>query len=260
MINQPELKRNKASLLKKVVKCLLFFIVVVSVYAVVIELIFQQKKLTAVVKTEYWSHRGKNNEALPENSIAAFESVLKKGLTGIEVDVFWSEEKNQLIVTHDSPVVNGRYITLNEVAARFRDSVSYWIDFKNLEAESMAKINAAFSQIESKYHVQNKFYVESSNAGALRLLSSKAIKKLYWLQYNRSFPFKQLKLLYLKSQVVFGDFDGYTCGYSFYDRDFKNNFGQLPLYIFHANAEQLKAESKISSSIKVQLVDEDYLK
>jgi hypothetical protein len=245
------------SVFKKIARLVLLLIAVLCIYAIVIEWMFLQKKSKTPFTTEYWSHRGNNNEGLPENTIAAFEYALKFGLTGIETDVFWDDVRQTFVVTHDAPQPGVIYPTLNEITGRFKDSVQYWIDFKNLDANNQKKAAAVLYELSEKYKLQNKFFVESSKGVLLSRFHSASIKKLYWLQYNRSFPVRPLKLLYLKSLIVFGSFDGFTCAYGLYDDDFKKQFDGLPLYLFHTPAREMGKEK--FTGIKVQLADADYL-
>lgn len=242
---------------KKIARLLLLLIAVVCIYAVVIEWLFQQKKSTTIYTTEYWSHRGNNHAGLPENTIAAFEYALKFGVTGIETDVFWDDTRKKLVVTHDAPLPGVVYPTLDEITGRFKDSVQYWIDFKNLDRSNQKKAADNLYELSEKYRLQNKLFIESSNGFSLSRFHSASVKKLYWVQYGRSFPVRPLKLLYLKSLIVFGGFDGYTCAYGLYDDDFKKQFGGLPLYLFHTPSSEMKNEK--FSGIKVQLADADYL-
>lgn len=248
------------SFLQKTIRYALVILTLFCIYAVVIELLFEQKKSKQTVTTEYWSHRGRNNAGLPENSIAAFEHVLQYRLKGIEVDVFWDDASKQILVTHDTPQASQQYPLLKDIVASFKDSTSYWIDFKNLTNENVKAVEEAVSQLASTYSLNGKLYLESAHGTVLRKISSPNIRTLYWVQYGRSFPKRPFKLLYIKSLIVFSKFYGYTSSYSLMDEDFRKQFGGLPLYIFHANAQQLKKEEAIPSSVKVQLVDEDYLK
>lgn len=248
---------QSASWFKKIARLFLFLIAIVCIYAFVIEWLFQQKKAITNYTTEYWSHRGNNDAGLPENTIAAFEYALKFGLTGIETDVFWDDARQTFIVTHDAPQPGVVYPTLDELTNRFKDTVQYWIDFKNLDRNNQKKAAAFLYELSEKYGLQNKLFIESSNAVSLSKFRSTSVKKLYWLQYGRKFPVRPLKLLYLKSLVVFGGFDGYTCAYGLYDDDFKKHFNGLPLYLFHTPSSAMEKEK--SSNIKVQLADADYL-
>jgi Glycerophosphoryl diester phosphodiesterase family len=254
-----EMNSITALRVKKTTRLLLIAITLVCLYVVVIEWLFQKRKSSTPVQTEYWSHRGVNSDSLPENTIAAFEHVLKFGLTGIETDVFWVDAQQRFIVTHDAPQPGIVYPTLEEITARFKDSISYWIDFKNLSKQNQPQAEAVLAQLMKQFRLHGKLYVESANAGALRKFHTKGIQKLYWLQYGRNFPVRPLKLLFLKSLIVFSSFDGYTSAYSLYDADFRKQFNGLPLYIFYADAASIEKEKQQPSSVKVQLADADYL-
>ena len=257
---QSQRHTTRFTLLQKIIRYALVALTLFCIYAVVIELLFQQKKSKQTVTTEYWSHRGRNNAGLPENSIAAFEHALQHGLKGIEVDVFWDEATKQILATHDTPQPSQQYPLLKEIVSRFKDSISYWIDFKNLTNENVKVVEEAVAQLAATYHLKDKLYLESAHGTVLRKINSPNIRTLYWVQYGRHFPKRPFKLLYIKSLIVFSKFYGYTSSYSLMDDDFRKQFSGLPLYIFHANAQQLKKEETIPSSVKVQLADEDYLK
>jgi hypothetical protein len=257
----PDNSNNRSySLIKKSTRVFLLLLTLFCVYAIIIEVLFEQKKSKKTIAAEYWSHRGKNNAGLPENSIAAFEYVLQQGVTGIEVDVFWDEATKQMLVTHDTPQAVKQYPLLKEIIGRFKDSASYWLDFKNLNSANVKQVQEQLSQLAAAYQVQDKIYIESSNGPVLRKINTSTIRTLYWVQYGRHFPKRPIKLLYIKSLIVFSKFYGYTSSYSLMDDDFKKQFGGLPLYIFHATAQELGKEAAAPSSIKVQLVDEEYLK
>jgi hypothetical protein len=247
-------------MVKKTLPYLLSAIAAVLVYSAVIEWLFNRKKNNQPVTTQYWSHRGFNNAGLPENSIAAFEHVINNGLTGIETDVFWEEDKQQFIVSHDAPANKAdSLLPLELLLARFKDSVSYWIDFKNLSLQNQKNAEQALLQLSNRYQPKGKLFVESGNEWALRKFDSDQINTLYWIQYNRTFIARWLKLLYVKTIIVCSSFNGYTSGYSLYNEDFKKQFSGLPLYLFDARAEEIENEQKVPSTIKVFLVDADYL-
>lgn len=246
-------------IVKKITRIVLIAAVLLAIYASVIEWLFANKKSKQVYTTEYWSHRGFNKLALPENSIAAFEHVIRNGATGIETDVYWQEQQQCFIVTHDLPVnTKDSVLKLEELLARFKDSVSYWIDFKNLTNANRKQAEQALLQMAEQYNLGQKLFVESGNGAALRKFKKGAIQTLYWIQYNRSFPAKWFKLLYIKTLIACSNFDGFTTGYSMYDEDFKQRFNGLPLYLFDAPATIIKKETQTPSSIKVFLVDADY--
>ena len=246
-------------IVKKITRFALIAAVLLVIYAGVIEWLFANKKSNQVYNSEYWSHRGFNNRALPENSIAAFEYVIRNGVTGIETDVYWQEQQQCFIVTHDAPLnTKDSVLKLEELLARFKDSVSYWIDFKNLTYANQQQAELALLKMAQQYNLGQKLFVESGNGWALRKFKKGAVQTLYWIQYNRSFPAKWFKLLYIKTLIACSNFDGFTTGYSMYDEDFKQRFNGLPLYLFDAPATIIKKETQTPSSIKVFLVDADY--
>jgi glycerophosphoryl diester phosphodiesterase len=225
----------------------------------VIHILFQKKREIINKYPTVWSHRGINNSGLEENSIKAFEHVLKKGLKGIEIDVFWDEKSERLLVTHDQPKQNTNYKDLGVFISRFKDSTSYWIDLKNLTCNNQSAIEKAITAMLSAQNKSINIFIESQNGWALRNFDSPGIKTIFWAQFNRSGLKRIAKLIYLKSIIAVSSFNGISCSYKLYDKDFMNNFDGFSIFLFHLNNEQIKQIILKRSSVHVLLADGDYL-
>jgi hypothetical protein len=224
-----------------------------------IHIIFQKKRVITNITPQVWSHRGVNDKGLEENSIKAFEYALNKGLKGIEVDVFWDEKSEKLLVTHDQPKQNTTYKDLGVIISRFKDSTSYWIDLKNLTCKNQAAIEKVIRAYISAQNKKIDLYIESQNGWALRNFDSPEIKTVFWPQFSRSGLKRFIKLIYLKSIIAISSFDGLSCSYKFYDKDFMDNFDGFALFIFHLNNNQIQQMARKRSSVYVLLADGDYL-
>lgn len=181
---------------------------------------------------QLWSHRGAGN-TYAENSIAAFEEAIQSGAKGIEIDIYFDMRQRKFKVTHDPPEKK-IYPDLEEYFQRFKDSTSYWLDLKNLNEENADAISEVLNQLSQKYDLKNNLFVESSRANLLNILQKQEINCLYWVQFNRtSSVVKELKLLYLKYLIAKYKFSGITTSDYYYDTEFKTNFKQIPVFVFH---------------------------
>jgi glycerophosphoryl diester phosphodiesterase len=75
-------------------------------------------------RTKVWGHRGCRGPSYPpENSLAAFESAIKQGADGVELDVFLTED-NHLVVFHDDTLqrmTNGHGAITSFALAKLRN-------------------------------------------------------------------------------------------------------------------------------------------
>ena len=111
----------------------------------------------------------------------------------------------------------------------------YWLDLKNLEKKNVHIIRDSLSALLDRYNATNRFFVESANGWQLRKLDKAGIRTLYWVQYNRRFPLKQLKMAYIHFTIMLSNFDGITTAYYLYDKDFQRNFKNFPVFVWYIN-------------------------
>jgi len=92
--------------------------------------------------TEFWSHRGLVPNGAQENTIVAFEFAIENNVSGIELDVFWIDSLNELVLMHhyDSSFSLRPYTTFTKALTRFQDSAKYWLDLKNLNRQNVENI------------------------------------------------------------------------------------------------------------------------
>jgi len=75
------------------------------------------------------AHRGASFE-LPENTLAAFERAIELGVEWIELDVH-ADTGGRLVVTHDKPVSNRAFPTLEEALDLMRGRVGAMVELKS---------------------------------------------------------------------------------------------------------------------------------
>lgn len=209
-------------------------------------------------KPKLWSHRGIGTQ-YPENSIEAFEQAIFRKAEGIEIDVYYQPDKRKLCVTHDPPKPDSSYLALDQIISRFRDTIFYWIDLKNLNVENAAEIASQLQSFSQKFSLKEKLFIESVEAKPLNRIQSAGVKTIYWLQYNRLNPVKKyLKKIYLKKILYSYQFDGVSTASMFYDADFKESFSPIPAFIFHPeDRERIQTLTK-DSNVNVILTDWEY--
>lgn len=217
---------------------------------------------TPTPSCEIWSHRGIVSDSLKENTIKAFAASKDGGATGIEVDVFWIDSLQECIVMHDMDTSSNLrdMLNLTDVVIRFKDSLKYWIDLKNLTNKNAPLLKQYFQKLVQQQASKAKVCVESGNADALASIKTASIQTIYWIQFNRSNPIRKwLKLKYLKRKIANAQFDGYSVAVKLFDPDYQEYFSGLPTYLFHGTYKQYKKLCLNDSfNIQVVLVDQDY--
>ena len=246
---------------------LLFFLVIIGLSILFlkwVDVAFSRKSFAENLGAtpQYWSHRGLG-ENLQPNTIAAFESARSKGAEGLEIDIFYDEKLNTLVVSHDYPYTkyNDTIQKLPDFFSRFRDSTHYWLDFKNLSLSNATKVSAILNPLLDSFGIRSMVFVESAEAMALGNLARKDIRSLYWVQYNRdNFLVKWLKLHYLKFRLLSAPYSGITTAYEFYDDDFRDNFGHVPTFVFHPPDSTAVNKISTNDGLEVVLTDGWFIK
>jgi hypothetical protein len=198
-----------------------------------------------------WAHRV--NTALEANGL------LKK-FSGIETDVFFTDEQNEFQTGHDGP--SGR--TLDS----FFDSIVnpskfyYWIDYKNLSDKNVLYSLSEMKRIVNKYNLAGRLIVESSHPELLSYFKCDEIFTSYWIpEINVAIPyFAENKLAKeIKADIEQYHFDALSCSYEmcdFFQRYFSN-------YNIHLWTNDLKGKLGVkkirelasNQNVKIILVD-----
>ena len=205
--------------------------------------------------SEVWSHRGVHTEA-PENSKEAVSKAIEQGFQGVELDVFFDNEAG-LVVSHDLPYkkVNGELLLLEDIFGLFGDTISYWIDLKNLQLSNRKAVKSAFQELTVNNDVlRSKVLIESSKGRHLRYLN-KQFNCIYWVQFSRKFPGKFIKLAYIRSLLARTDFAGITTDHRYIDPTFENNFRNMCWYVFTVNEPDKIHELAKKPEVQVILKD-----
>ena len=102
---------------------------------------------------------------------------------GLEVDIIYSPEKNDIYVgrvvadTSKGQTLDDWFSILKKP-----NSMSYWIDFKNLSADNANDAFIILDNIIDKYKLQNKFFVESRDIKALKIAKERDYHVMLWVE------------------------------------------------------------------------------
>jgi len=102
-------------------------------------------------------------------------------------------------------------------------------------------------------------YVENDQPFLLNKLKDSGIKRLLWIQYNRTnWISKNLKKAYYKTLISLYDFEAYSCSLKLYDNDYSKTFGQLPNFLFHGTLSEYNKINTSKLNVPVALVDAEF--
>ena len=96
-----------------------------------------------------FAHRGFVTESHPENTVSSLKEAVDQGFDAIEFDLWFASRR--IVIKHNMP--EEREIDILPNLAEFfayKNALTYWCDFKNLEEENVAKaLLATKSEIEA---------------------------------------------------------------------------------------------------------------
>ncbi len=106
---------------------------------------------------QIFAHRGYVIDKSPENSIAALHNAYKSNFNGVEIDLWFIDDK--FYIVHDQPeVIDLANLALLQDFLIYED-FGYWLDFKNLDFSNYKKaINCLRSNIKN-HNLASSFFV-----------------------------------------------------------------------------------------------------
>lgn len=214
-----------------------------------------------------WSHRGYRDDTdlLAENSIAAFELAGNRGAKGIELDIFYDDEMDAFVVSHDEPYHrhDGKILRLSEVFDRFGPQFYYWLDFKNLKhlpSGQIERVTAKMVVLLEKIGIQQKTLVESQNPKALASFAEAGIRTSFWIRLNPesgrlTYWYNLFKIRYLLQRY---SIPAISMDHNQYDKRLYNLLPIQELYLFTVNDEVRLEELAADRRVRIILSDKDY--
>ncbi len=243
-------------------------IVIISLFlgVAVVEFSFKNRlPKNPLNSTQIWDHRGLvQADEIQENTIESYQNALHAGASGIEMDIFYDDEVEGFVVSHDKPYQlqsDSSWLSLDQVFSIFGDSIYYWLDLKNLNSNNLKKVITRLEYLQDRYAIRDMVYVESGNSwSAYRMSKSQNINTILWIQYSSHKPIiSWVKKLYYKFLIATGNFSAISRGYKYADEDFQSAFASFPCFIFHIySLSELEETAEWVPKGSVLLVDSPY--
>ena len=207
--------------------------------------------------SKLWAHRA-NDTIVAQTKKQVFD--------GLEVDVMYSNEDNELYIGHDE--WDGMYkLTLEEWFAALPEpeKTCYWIDMKNLDNNNAEVIGDKIIGITEKFNITDKVLVEHTDINALKILKSKGLKVILWV-YNMYWNDDNIDTTTwkkrIKDQIENLNPDALSCEYRMFPL-LPESFPEENIHFWHTpaklNDENAELTRKLcrNKSVKVVLVDYD---
>ena len=216
-----------------------------------------EKKPYKYPKSKLWKHGVYSKYQAKE-----LEGVFK----GLEVDVIYSPEKNDIYV--------GRVVadtaknqTLDDWFSVLRRPrrMSYWIDFKNLNAANAEQAYLVLDNLVAKYRIRNKFFIESQNVLALKMANERNYHTMLWvekLHYRGKKNYRDTLFVMNKIREQINELhpDAISCEYTMFPL-LCDTFPEQNIHFWHTpkeyTPENVEYTKKLceNPSVKVVLVD-----
>jgi len=197
-----------------------------------------QHKLSST--PQVWAHSA-YLDLQRSNPLKVIEKAFLNGARGIELDVFFDENTQRFVLSHDAPYFRygGKLFYLHQVFERFKSRGYYWIDFKNLSFSNYEKARSRMLNLLTKHKLFHHVYVESTHGLLLRTYSQKGIRTIFWIVYENNWT-RHFKILYIKSIIAFSRFNAISSPYQRVgDSYFMKTFSHLPIFLFTLNKKHL---------------------
>lgn len=185
---------------------------------------------------------------------------------GLEVDVIYSPEKNDIYVGRVLADTTKRQ-TLDEWLSFLKNpsDMHYWIDFKNLSVDNAEAAMLVLNLLSNKYGIKSNVFVESKDLKALKIVKKNGFWTMLWVENIKYWSKKEREdtislFKKIRSDIKKLEPDAISCEYSMFPflcvsfPEQNIHFWDTPKKYTPENVEFTK---KICSdaSVKVVLVD-----
>jgi|GEM_PF-5687577 len=186
-----------------------------------------------------WIHRG----GTPENSPEGIKKSLNLGHKSFEIDIHFIEDKGKgkFIVQHDFPnkLIEQNLLVLDELLEEVDDSsLQWWFDFKNLNSENLEPAFSLLKELEKKYSLKGRFFVEGSSYFPACTLSKKDIPVVFWINPHSKSRFFFIREVQNKLMVSLCNFSALTAYYESFTAPGSHTFENFPVILFTVNEQE----------------------
>lgn len=153
------------------------YIIVIILILIVIYLLFNNFIKKQVMHKHVLAHR--------ENTIKGVKEAIDLNFKGVEIDIFYDESRQDLVVSHHHYDDPKTVLSLDELlkidCSKCSDKFIVWLDFKNLTLNNVFTSINLLTEYQKKY--SNKYlFVESENyLGLLFISFFSKINTSYWI-------------------------------------------------------------------------------
>lgn len=211
-----------------------------------------------------WSHAGNiNGETIETNSIKSFDIVSKMKVKGLELDVIYDEKIKKFIVSHDFPYkeFNGKILLLDSVFSKYKNTFTYWLDFKNLK--DLNKKNTLESRlildkiILEKTIKKENILVESTNINNLSHYTKTGYYTSWWVLPYKSKYRSIIRDYKYKLYFVLGKYSSLSMPYKYYSR-VESSMNNIPINLWTINDETFFKKAMRKKQVKIILTDQKW--
>jgi hypothetical protein len=203
--------------------------------------------------SDVWRHRGGE----PENNISAIKNTLLTGYRGIEVDVFYANDRYYL--SHDGPPKVDESQTLDNLLGALKDEqpINIWVDFKNMGA--FQAIQHAFKLKDIIGDSKHPTVIETKSLFAAGILNLVDIHTCLWLTYNDSSIKRFLKKVFYKIGSAVFNLNRFSFHKHLDVSDFGVSCEDCHILLFTENRlKHIKKRFKQDKRVKVYLTDLEF--
>lgn len=249
-----------------------FFFSIVSVIAIVLILMLYVNFKVSNENNSFngesnnvWAHRGLIDSRSGEpNSIESIKNAVSLNINGVELDIFYDVKLDDFVVSHDFPYnyKNGSILLLDSVFSEF-NSISYWLDFKNLEKLSPKEVLLSTNKLNFLIHKnkvnKKKLLIESVNITNLSQYTKNGYYTSWWILPQKSKYLSILRNYNYKIKYAFGKYTSLSMPYKYYER-IKASTGDIPVNLFTVNDSLLIQKFVKDKKVQIILTDKIYSK
>lgn len=207
---------------------------------------------------QIWAHRG-YLQGPGENTIKSFDLAFKAGAKGIELDTHFDLKLDRFVITHDKPYQkhNGRLLYLESVFETFGNAGYYWVDLKNLSAETLEPVSHRMRILLETYQLEELVFIESWHGDQLSELSNRGFQTLYWINLNHEAgsPDYLGELHRRRGMLINSQFSALSGDYRTFLRYPQDVLDNYPLFVFTINDQQVLDQFLGNPRVKVILTD-----
>lgn len=163
-------------------------------------------------------------------------SVLPAETPGIEIDVYFDQEKNTFFAYHDSSHLSN--ITLDSILIQKKKILplaAIWLDYKNLDTSKVVLSAQKIDQLKNRFNLDKKIIIESSDAKALQGFCQAGYYTSYYVPFHNPYKSKEEQTISFIDSIA-GMIQKYPAsalsGYYFQYPLLKKFFPNYPLLIW----------------------------